>query len=90
MKKRQLLKENIVTALEIPRDLACRETVVTFTGKNQAVVENYRSILRYTTEEIVIMTYHGRMTITGKRLEIPWYTFDEMMVSGMISGMELE
>lgn len=90
MKKRQRLKEQLVTALEIPRDLACRETIVTFTGRNQAVIENYRSILRYTREEIVVLTFRGRIIISGKRLEIPWYTSDEMMLTGVISGMNLE
>ena len=90
MKKRQHLKEQLVTALEVPRDLACKETIVTFTGKNRAVIENYRSILRYTGEEIVVLTYHGRITVFGKRLEIPWYTADEMMPTGVICGMNLE
>ena len=90
MKKRQRLKAQLVTALEIPRALACRETIVTFTGRNQAVIENYRSILRYTREEIVVLTFRGRITISGKRLEIPWYTSDEMMLTGVISGMNLE
>lgn len=90
MKKRQHLREQIVTALEVPRDLACKETIVTFTGKNHAVIENYRSILRYTGEEIVVLTHQGRITVFGKRLEIPWYTSDEMMLTGIIFGMNLE
>lgn len=90
MKKRQHLREQIVTALEVPRDLGCRETIVTFTGKGQVVIENYRSILHYTGNEIVILTFRGKMAIQGKKLEIPWYTSDEMMIRGVISGMNLE
>ena len=47
MKKMGQWKENLVTSLEIPRDLAMKETVFTVTGKHQAVVCNYRSVLRY-------------------------------------------
>ena len=44
MKKMGQWKENLVTSLEIPRDLAMKETVFTVTGKHQAVVCNYRSV----------------------------------------------
>lgn len=89
-KKRQQLRENLVTALEVPRDLACRETIVTLTGQNQAVIENYRSILKFTREEIIVSTFSGRLTITGKKLEIPWYTREEMTITGCISQVTPE
>lgn len=83
-KKRESFRENLVTALEVPRDLACKETVVTITGRKQAVIENYRSILKFTGEEIIVSTFSGKLTITGKRLEIPWYTAEEMVIKGCI------
>lgn len=90
MKRRERWKENMVTALEIPRDLAYKDAIVTVTGPNLAVIENYRSILRYTREEIVILTLKGKVTICGKRLEIPCYTPQEMQVCGCISGIFME
>lgn len=89
-KKRNQIKENLVSALEIPRDLACRETVFTLTGQGQAVIENYRSILKFTREEIVVSTFSGKLTITGRHLEIPWYTGEEMMVKGCILQVKPE
>jgi sporulation protein YqfC len=88
--KPERLKENLVNALEIPRDLAYREAIITITGPNQAVVENYRSIQKYTREEIVILTGKGRVSIVGKRLEIPCYTPEEMQVKGVICNVFLE
>lgn len=87
MKKREKWKENVVSALEIPRDLAYKDPIVTMTGPNCAVVENYRSILKYTREQIMILTVKGKVTICGKRLEIPSYTPEEMQVKGMIAGV---
>ena len=63
MKKRKNWKENLVTALEVPRDLGLKEAVITVSGRNQARIENYRSILRYREEEIVILTFHGPLVI---------------------------
>ncbi len=74
--KRKQLREGCLTALEVPRDLACRETVVTLTGC---------SILKLTEEEIIVSTFSGKLTIMGKNLEIPWYTMEEMTVTGKIS-----
>lgn len=90
MKKRQHIKKNLVTALEIPMDLAYQDAILTLTGRNQAVIENYRSILYYTREKIVVSTLRGKITICGKRLEIPCYGPEEMLVSGCISGVFLE
>lgn len=83
--KRKHLREGFLTALEVPRDLACRETVVTLTGCSQAVIENYRSILKLTEDEIIISTFSGKLTIIGENLEIPWYTMEEMTITGKIS-----
>lgn len=90
MKKKHYLKENLVTALEVPKDLAYQDAIITVTGMNQAVIENYRSILRYTREEIVLLTLRGKVIICGKRLEIPCYTPEEMTICGSISGIFLE
>lgn len=84
MKKRQQLKKQVVTALELPEDLAYHDTIVTVTGKSQAIVENYKSIQLYTKEKIMILTLRGSLTICGKDLNIPWYTPDEMQISGKI------
>ena len=84
-RKRERFRENLVTVLEVPRDLACRDTIVTLTGNKHAVVENYRNLLKFTKEEIIINTYSGKLTILGQRLEIPWYTAEEMTITGCIS-----
>lgn len=87
MKKWEQWKENAVTSLEVPPDLAYGDAVVTITGQGRVFVENYRCILKYSSTEIVILTPRGKVAICGKCLEIPWYTPDEMLVKGCISGI---
>ena len=87
MKKRERWKESVVSALEVPADLAYSDAIVTMTGPGQVLVENYRCILKLTSTEIVILTLRGKVTICGSRLEIPWYTPEEMLVKGCISGI---
>mgnify|MGYP004443158771 CR=1 FL=1 len=80
MKKMGQWKENLVTSLEIPRDLAMKETVFTVTG----------SVLRYEKEEIILLTFQGKLRIQGKRLKIPMYTPEEMYIEGVITEIILE
>lgn len=83
-------KDQVVSAMELPGDLAYRDAIVTLTGPRQAVVENYRSILSYTGEELVILTKGGRVRIKGKELTILWYTPAEMEIEGNIREVLLE
>ena len=48
MKKAGQWKNRMVLALELPPDLAYNETIVTLTGQTEAVIENYKSVFKYT------------------------------------------
>lgn len=90
MKRKGTLKESLVTALEVPRDLAYKDPIITITGPSYMVIENYRSILRYTNEEIVILSIRGKISLYGKRLCISCYTPWEMQVTGKIMKVCLD
>ena len=84
-KERKNWRGNLVTSLEVPGDLAMKETIVTLTGRSHAIICNYKSILRYQQEEIIVLGFRGKVAIRGKRLMIPKYTPEEMQIEGMIS-----
>lgn len=65
MKKKHQWKENLQRLLEVPRDLALKESVFTVTGNSRIRIENYRCILRYETQELVILTFSGKLIIHG-------------------------
>ena len=58
-KERKNWRGNLVTLLEVPGDLAMKETIVTLTGRSHAIICNYKSILRYQQEEIIVLGFHG-------------------------------
>ena len=89
-KERKNWRENLVTSLEVPGDLAMKETIVTLTGRSHAVICNYNSILRYQQEEIIVLGFRGKVAIRGKRLMIPKYTPEEMQIHGIISEIVME
>lgn len=90
LEKPRKVRENLLTKMEIPEDLAGREPIITIVGSTNAVIENYRSILSYTSEKMVILTCCGKICITGKNLEIFTYDPMEMEIRGFISCIFLE
>lgn len=83
-------KNDFVTALEIPRDLAYQDIIVTLTGQDHVTVENYRSIQKLTKEEIVILGTHGKIQFLGRRMVISHYTPQEMLITGYITEIKMK
>lgn len=83
-------KENMVTTLELPKDLMYEAVIITATGQQEILVENYRGILEYTPESIKIQTKTCCVCISGKRLNIAYYTNEEMKICGFIKSIFYE
>lgn len=89
-KKAFAVRETVLEAMEVPGDLAGRAPVITLTGSRQARIENYRSIVFYSRERLVVLTKCGKVSLHGKNLEIIRYDSMEMEVKGYISGVSVE
>lgn len=46
------LKESVVRAFDLPPDLAYGSVLLSVTGQNELLIENYRGILEYKDEHI--------------------------------------
>lgn len=89
-KKTAQWKESLIESLQIPRDLAFQEPVITLTGEREVLLENYRGILEYTENHLLVLTRHCKIRIRGEHLEVLYYTNDEMKVSGQITEISYE
>lgn len=89
MPKRNIWKEQLVSAMDIPRDIAFHDTILTLIGQNEMCIENYRSILKFQAEEILIQCVHGKILIKGKNLKIRYYTPEEMKLKGIIQEISI-
>ncbi len=76
------LKEQMSDALNLPKDLTLGAVIMTITGKHEAYVENYMSLIEYTENLIRIQTRTCKLEIHGAQLEIAYYTNDEMKITG--------
>ena len=77
-------KERAADALNLPKDLTLGAVIMTITGKHEAYVENYMSLIEYTECLIRLQTRTCKLEIHGVHLYIAYYTNDEMKITGEI------
>ena len=78
------LRERAADALNLPKDLTLGAVILTITGKHEAYVENYMSLIEYTECLIRLQTRTCKLEIHGVHLYIDYYTSDEMKITGEI------
>ena len=80
-------KELIVESLRLPKDTMLGAAIVTITGNREAFIENYKGILEYTTESIVLQGKNAKICFVGSSLSIDYYTIEDMKISGKIDTL---
>ncbi len=91
MKKRErknnngLKREALVESLRLPKDICMGAMKVTMTGSREAWIENYRGILEYTEELILLQGKTCQVCFEGNCLSIDYYTNEDMKISGCIN-----
>lgn len=87
-KKDGTLGYRIADAANMPKDVMLGVPIVTLTGHYEAAIENYRGILEYTDTLIRMKCRDGQIKISGRKLEIAYYTNDEMKITGHVEKIE--
>lgn len=77
-------KELVVESLKLPKDSLLGASIVTVTGTGEAFVENYKGILEYSSERILLQGKNCKIEVTGKGLNIAYYTNEDMKINGKI------
>ena len=72
------LRERAADALNLPKDLTLGAVILTITGKHEAYVENYMSLIEYTECLIRLQTRTCKLEIHGAHLYIAYYTIPAM------------
>ena len=85
--EREQIREKLASAASMPKDVVLGASIITITGITEVCVENYRGIIEYTDCLVRLQTKDGQLRLTGKRLNIEYYTNDEMKITGIIEGL---
>ena len=74
-------------SLKLPKDTMLGAAIVTVTGNREAFIENYKGILEYNPESIVLQGKNCKICFEGKQLSIDYYTNEDMKISGSIDAV---
>ena len=88
MKTNLSIKQKVLTASDMPKDVIMGIPVLTILGDIEICIENYGGIIEYTDCLIRIRTKTGQIIVNGKKLNVDFYTNDEMKICGKIRSIE--
>ena len=86
--EREGIRERLASAASMPKDVVMGAAVTTVLGNTEVCIENYRGITEYTDTLIRVQSKTGQIGLAGKRLQIEYYTNDEMKITGEIHSIE--
>ena len=75
--------------LDVPLDMVADVPRITLNDNRELTVENYKSIEGYEPNEIRLRSKNYRIIITGRSLQILAITDEEILVQGVIDGLQL-
>lgn len=70
--------------MELPRDILYGDVLIKMSGNREAIIENYKGIHLYTSEEVVIACKKLTLRIHGCDLHIQYFSGSDMKVTGFI------
>lgn len=78
-------REAMAERLHLPKDICTGALRVSMMGNSEAWIENYRGILEYTGERILLQAKNCKVCFEGSGLAIVYYTNEDMKIKGCIS-----
>ena len=82
------LRRRIADGMAIPGELSGALPLLTMTGQEELVIENYKSILEYTDSILLIRTKQGLIKVEGSCLYLSYYPKAELKVKGRIAAIQ--
>ncbi len=79
--------EEVSNFLNLPADMLAGAPIITATGRNEICLENYKGIIEYNGNLIKVQTKICKICIEGTKLNILYFTEDEMKITGFIQAI---
>lgn len=73
--------------MELPGDVLYGDVLLRLSGNREALIENYKGILLYTSEEVAIACKKFTLRIYGCNLHIQYFSGSDMKVTGTINAI---
>ena len=79
-----LLNSKIINTCQLPKDVILGASIVSITGTGELIIENFKGIIKYHPDLIIIQCKKYQVNIIGNNLMIEMYTKEELKVIGTI------
>lgn len=89
MKKSETtFSQQIVNTCQLPKDVLAGAAIISMTGNTEILIENFKNIIKYQPDLIVLQCKKNQIQINGKKLEIERYNNEEIKIKGYISEIK--
>ena len=78
------LNEKIINTCQLPKDVVWGASIISMSGNKELIIENFKGILKFQPELIIVQCKNYQVTIIGNDLMIDIYTKEELKVVGKI------
>ncbi len=75
----------ILDSLQLPKDILRGDIRITLTGNREVWIENYKGLLEYSNQCILLQAKSCKVQFEGKCLNIDYYTNEDMKLTGRIT-----
>ncbi len=89
-KKRRSLLEKTASTVALPGEVLAGLHSVKLVGREELYLQNHRGILAYGEEEIIVSGGKILIRVRGSGLRLRSMTPADLMISGLITAVELE
>ena len=79
-------RKNMTEALELPKEIMLNLPLISFIGREEVSIENYKGILEYGEETVRVGTAAGVLRLTGRGLCIKQLSAECLVVTGRVES----
>lgn len=83
-------RQKIARLSSFPEDVILGIPNVEILGQSEMRIENYRGLIEYTDQLVRVQTKIGQIRISGKHLQVDYYTNDDMKITGNVQSIEYQ
>lgn len=88
MMRMNSMKKWFLNKLQLPKDITMNLPRVTMIGQLHIYIENYKSLLHFTNNEVRIEITEGELLIQGNDLVIKTMLREELLIEGTINHIQ--
>lgn len=89
MKNQEITISNkIIDTCQLPKDVLSGAAIISMTGNTEILIENFKNIIKYQSDILILQCKKNQLQITGRNLNIEFYTNEEIKVKGYISELK--